>query len=57
MNMRARIFLLLACAQLFGCELIADFDRGKIPSDASVDANFAPKDAGPADDEDAAADD
>jgi hypothetical protein len=55
--MRGRIFLLLACAQLLGCELVADFDRGKVASDASVDANVAPKDAGTNNDDDAATDD
>jgi hypothetical protein len=48
--MRGRIFLLLACAQLFGCELVADFDRGKLAADAAVDASPAPHDAGPEDD-------
>lgn len=32
--------LLLSCCALYGCELIADFDRGKL------DAGAAPKDAG-----------
>lgn len=31
--------LLLSCHALYGCELIADFDRGKL------DAGAAPKDA------------
>ena len=47
----SRVWFWLACAQLAGCELVADFDRGKIEKDASVDANFAPRDTGPGDED------
>jgi hypothetical protein len=33
--------LLLACGALQGCELVADFDRGKIPTGA-LDASILP---------------
>lgn len=48
--------LFVACAGAAqGCELVADFDRSKIPGpDASVDAAIRPPDAG---DEDAGATD
>ena len=43
----ARILALVSiCFALVGCELVADFDRAKIPVDASTQAA---KDAGAAD--------
>jgi len=45
-----RLLLWMAIAQLGACELIADFDRGKIPTPGLPDANFQPRDAGINDD-------
>jgi hypothetical protein len=43
---RMRWLMWIAILQLSACELIADFDRGKIPTPGVPDANFQPHDAG-----------
>jgi hypothetical protein len=60
---RAVVLLTLAVSLLSGCELVADFDRSKIPTPDAGPANdgggdmpmedAAPVDAGGGDDEDA----
>jgi hypothetical protein len=60
--LRSLLALSLLCSALVGCELIADFDRSKIPdvapgADAGMDAARPQPDAGPEPDEDAGAED
>jgi hypothetical protein len=45
-----RLLMWIAIVQLGACELIADFDRGKIPTPGLPDANFQVRDAGSDDD-------
>jgi hypothetical protein len=46
------LLLVSVSAALCGCELIADFDRGKLPGASTLDASFRPLDAGSENDAD-----
>jgi hypothetical protein len=48
--MRAGWLWLLVLAPLVGCELVADFDRGKIPGSGTPDSGVLVRDAGADDD-------